>query len=208
MMKVSDIMTTDVITINSFATVSQAVKLMQEQGLLTLIVNRRHPQDAYGIITETDIINKVVAFGKDPKKVRVYEIMTKPCIVVNPDLGIEYVAKLFSNSGIRCAPVIKGELIGIVSSTDILNKGDFIHHPQQEFFSQEIERYVTEARSICEELGYDSQPCKNAWKLVEEIQAEAAHQTGEKPDKTALEEYLEEYPEAKETLMLENWCSG
>ncbi|ACK67614.1 CBS domain containing protein [Rippkaea orientalis PCC 8801] len=208
MLKVSDIMTTDVIIISSFATVAQAVKLMEEQGVLSLIVNRRHPQDAYGIITETDIINKVVAYGKDPKTIRVYEIMTKPCIVVNPDLAVEYAARLFMNTGIRCAPVIQNELLGIISATDILTKSDFIENPKQGFWSQEIERYVTEARSLCQALGHDSEPCKNAWKLVEAIQAEAAHQTGEKPEKTALEEYLEEYPEAKETLILENWCSG
>ncbi|HAC62358.1 MAG TPA: hypothetical protein DCF68_02190 [Cyanothece sp. UBA12306] len=208
MLKVSDIMTTNVVTISSFATVAQAVQLMQEQGLLNLIVNRRHPQDAYGIITETDIINKVVAYGKNPQTIRVYEIMTKPCIVVNPDLGIEYAARLFTNTGIRCAPVIKDQLLGIISATDILTKGDFLDNPKQEFFTQEIEQYVIEARSICEELGYDSQPCKTAWKLVEEIEAEASHQKGEKPQKTALEEYIEEYPEAKEALVLDNWCSG
>ena len=38
--------------------------------------------------------------------------MTKPCIVVNPDLGVEYVARLFANARIRRAPVIKGELLG------------------------------------------------------------------------------------------------
>jgi len=45
--------------------------------------------------------------------------------VVNPDLGVEYVARLFANTGIRVAPIVKDELVGIVSVTDILNKGDF-----------------------------------------------------------------------------------
>jgi len=92
MMKVSDIMTQNVIKIRGSATVDQAVKLMKERGLRALIVDRRHDQDAYGILTETDIIQKVTAFGKDPKKIRVYEVMTKPCIVINPDLAIEYAA--------------------------------------------------------------------------------------------------------------------
>jgi CBS domain-containing protein len=72
----------------------------------------------------------VAAFGKDPKKVRVYEIMTKPCISVNPDLGIEYVARLFANTGIRRAPVIQDTLLGIISVTDILSKSDFVENPK------------------------------------------------------------------------------
>ena len=79
---------------------------------IALIVERRHPQDAYGIVTETDIVYKVVAYGKDPKKVRVYQIMTKPCIAVNPDLGLDYVARLFADNGLLRAPVVQGELLG------------------------------------------------------------------------------------------------
>ncbi|HBE48242.1 MAG TPA: hypothetical protein DDW76_05400, partial [Cyanobacteria bacterium UBA11369] len=76
MLKAADIMTTDVVTIRGSATVAEAVKLMKERSLRALIVERRHDLDAYGIVTETDIVYNVAAFGKDPKKVRVYEIMT------------------------------------------------------------------------------------------------------------------------------------
>jgi CBS domain-containing protein len=48
--------------------------------------------------------------------------MTKPCIVVNPDLGVEYVARLFANTHIHKAPVIQEELLGIVSTTDIVRR--------------------------------------------------------------------------------------
>ncbi len=208
MMKVADIMTTDVITIRSSATVSIAVKLMREKTIHTLIVERRHPQDAYGMITDSDIINEVVASGKNPKHVRVYEIMTKPCLVLNPDLGVEYAAKLFKNSGIRCAPVIKGELLGIVSIFDILNKSEFLNNPIDEQFQKQIEDKINEARKICQTFSHESQACKEAWLLVEELEAEASFYTNKKPKKTALETYLEEYPEATETLTLDNWCSG
>ncbi|MGB5596102.1 MAG: CBS domain-containing protein [Crocosphaera sp.] len=207
-MKVSDIMTKDVITIRSSATVKEAVKLMREKKIHTLIVQRRHPQDAYGIITDSDIVNEVIASGKDPKQVRVYEIMTKPCLVLNPDLGVEYAAKLFKNLGIRCAPVIKDELLGIVSVIDILHKSDFLKNPVEPKLQQQIEQKIAEARAICQEFDYDSQACKEAWLLVEELEAEASFHQNKKPEKTALETYLEEYPEAAETFTLENWCSG
>ena len=133
MLRAADIMTTDVATVRSSATVAEAVKLMQARGWHALIVERRHEQDAYGIITEADIVYKVIAFGKDPAKVRVYEIMSKPCIVINPDLGVEYVARLFSNTRIRRAPVIKGKLLGVISITDILRKSDFVEKPKSNF---------------------------------------------------------------------------
>ena len=207
-MKVADIMTKAVCTIRGSATVAEAVRIMREKGIRSLIVNRRHEEDAYGIVTETDVIKKVAAFGKNPQKVRVYEIMTKPCIVINPDLGIEYAARLFTNTGIHCAPVIKEKLLGIISMNDILTKGDFIDQPKEVFFEQEIKKVVEKARRICREKGHTSAECAAAWDLVEELQAEAAHQRAQKLEKTALEEYLEEYPQAKEALLLDNWCSG
>lgn len=132
-MKAREIMTKEVVTIRGYATVAEAVKLMKEKGLRALVVEPRHDMDPYGLVTETDIVYKVAAFGHDPKKMYVYEIMTKPCIVVNPDLGVEYVARLFAQAGIRRAPVIQGGLLGIISISDILRKSDFVERPKSNF---------------------------------------------------------------------------
>lgn len=204
MMKASDIMTTAVVTIRGSATVAEAVKLMKEKSLRALIVQRRHDQDAYGIVTETDIVYKVTAFGKDPKKVRVYEIMTKPCVVVNPDLGVEYVARLFANTGIRRAPVIQDKLLGIISVTDILTKGDFVEQPKEALFEDKIQEAILQARAVCAEKGPTSAECAAAWDAVEEMQAEAAHQRATVVEKTAFDEYCEEYPEAMEARIYDN----
>ena len=203
-MKIADIMTKDVVTIRGSATVAEAVKVMKEKNLRSLIVERRHDQDAYGIVTETDIVYKVTAFGKDPKQLRVYEIMSKPCIVVNPDLSVEYVARLFANTGIRRAPIIKDKLLGIVSVTDILRKGDFVEQPKEVLLETEIQKAIEKAHAICAEKGSTSQECAVAWDVVEELQAEAAHQRAKKPEKTAFEEYCEEYPEAAEARVYDS----
>ncbi|HIK27023.1 MAG: CBS domain-containing protein [Oscillatoriaceae bacterium SKW80] len=204
MMKAEEIMTKEVVTIRGSATVAEAVKLMKEKNLRVLIVDRRHEQDAYGIVTETDIVYKVAAFGKDPNKTRVYEIMTKPCIVVNPDLGVEYVARLFANTGIRRAPVIDGKLVGIISVTDILRKSDFVEKPKAILLEERIQQAIQEARAICEEKGANSKECAAAWDIVEELQAEAAHQRAQKIEKTAFEIYCEEHPEAIEARIYDN----
>jgi CBS domain-containing protein len=201
MLKASDIMTTNVVTIRGSATVADAVKLMKEKSLRALIVDRRHDQDAYGIVTETDIVYKVTAFGTDAKKVRVYEIMSKPCVAINPDMGVEYVARLFANTGIRRAPVITDKLLGIISVTDILTKGDFVEKPKQLTIQQEIQQAIESARAICAQTGATSKECAAAWDVVEELQAEASHQRAKKPEKTAFEEYCEEFPEAMEARM-------
>jgi len=125
MKKAKDIMSTEVVRIQGSATVKEAINLMKETGLRALIVERRNEEDAYGIVTETDIVYKVIAYGKDPATVQVHEIMTKPVIPANPDLAVEYVARLFANTGIRRAPVIQGEVMGIVSVTDIIHKAVF-----------------------------------------------------------------------------------
>ena len=133
MMKASEIMTREVAMIQGSATVADAVKEMKEKSLRALIVEPRYEGDPYGIVSETDIVYKVAAFGHDPKNMRVYEIMTKPCVVVNPNLGVEYVARLFKNTKIRRAPVVKDALLGIISISDILRKSDFVEKPKSNF---------------------------------------------------------------------------
>ncbi len=150
MIKAEEIMTKDVVTISGSATVAEAVKLMKEKGLRALVVERRTDNDPYGMVTETDIIYKVAAYGKDPKTMRVYEIMTKPCIAVNPELGVEYVARLFANTRIRRAPVIKGSLLGVISISDILRKSDFVEKPKSNF-----ELYCEENPDALEARMYD-----------------------------------------------------
>ncbi|MEO0491531.1 MAG: CP12 domain-containing protein [Cyanobacteria bacterium P01_A01_bin.123] len=204
MMKAADIMTRDVVTIRGSATVAEAVELMKTRGLRALIVEPRHDADPYGMVTETDIIYKIAAYGHDPKQMRVYEIMTKPCIVVNPDLGVEYVARLFAQTRIRRAPVIQGSLLGVISISDILNKSDFVEKPKPLFIEDRIEVAREEARAICEQQGATSPACAAAWDVVEELQMAAADQRGQKQEKSAFQSYCEENPDAPEARVYED----
>lgn len=203
-MKAQEVMTTNVVTIRPLATVKSAVNLMREKNLRSLIVDRRHDGDAYGIITETDIIYKVTAYGKDPSTIKVYEVMSKPCIVVNPELEVEYVARLFANTRIHQAPVINEKLLGVITVGDILHKGDFVDKPKALTLEDEIEKARLNARKICEEKGATSPDCASAWDIVEELQAELAHQKAQKIEKTYFEEYCEENPSAFEARMYDS----
>jgi CBS domain-containing protein len=208
MLKALDIMTKDVATIRSSATITEAVKLMQARNWRALIVERRHPQDAYGIITDSDIVSKVIAYGKDPSKIRVHEIMTKPCIVVNPDLGVEYIARLFADYHLLQAPVIQGELIGIISASDIMGKSKFVELPRTIALEQELQDAIRKSHEMCAKTSPRSEECAAAWDVVDELQAEIAHQEAKRIEKTAFEEFCEEFPEAVRKYELDEWCSG
>ena len=178
MLTARDIMTADVITIDGSATVATAVKIMKEEKLRTLIVepcsNRQNQasdwRDSYGVVTETDIVYKVAAYGYDPKEMRVFEIMTKPCIRVSPDLGVEYVARLFVNTRIRCAPVTEDKLLGVISISDILYKSDFVEKPIQLFIEDRIDAARHNARNVCAAWGATSHECAVAWHVMKELQ--------------------------------------
>ncbi|MBE9030737.1 CBS domain-containing protein [filamentous cyanobacterium LEGE 11480] len=176
MMTAADIMTKEVVTISGSATVADAVKLMKDKGLRALVVEPRDQTDPHGMVTETDIIYKVAAFGHDPKALRVYEIMTKPCIAINPELGVEYIARLFAQTRIRRAPVVSGKLLGVISITDILRKSDFVEKPKRLFIEDELEVARSEAREVCAKEGATAPACAAAWDAVEELQAAAADQ--------------------------------
>lgn len=191
-MRAKHIMTQDVATIRGSATIAEAVKLMRLKELRALVVEPRHSGDAYGMITEMDIVGKVAAYGKDPERVCVYEVMTKPCIFVSPDLDIEYVARLFANTGVWRAPVIEGELLGIISVTDILTKGNFVDKPKLKFLRQELQKAISNARSTAANYGPDSKRAIEAWDIVDEIEAEATYYGLPRSEKSARELFSEE----------------
>jgi CBS domain-containing protein len=118
-----DIMQTEVATVWPDVTVRDAAALMRHHGVRSLIVEKETDDDAYGIITYADIVDKVLAYGFDPAEMHVEEIMTKPLIVVNPSLKVEMVARLFSLNNIGHAPVMEdNKLVGVVSMTDLITE--------------------------------------------------------------------------------------
>ncbi|NLW50456.1 MAG: CBS domain-containing protein [Candidatus Brocadiaceae bacterium] len=118
-------MTRDVVYVDGSVTVAEAIALMREKHVSSLIVKSRNQDDAFGIVTRKDVVNKVVDPGRAPADVKVFEIMTKPLVTVSPGLALKYCARLMNAAGIRRAPVFDGkEIVGMLSNTDIF---DAIH---------------------------------------------------------------------------------
>jgi CBS domain-containing protein len=121
--KVGDVMTRQVIVAPYGNTLLDVAKLMKKHSIgSVIIVEDQSGKHAKGIITERDIVNKVLAMGKDPYKVTVEQIMSKPLRVVRPETTIEDAAKAMKENTIKRLPVVNddNELIGILSEGDIM----------------------------------------------------------------------------------------
>jgi len=126
LVRVRDVMKRHFDMVDGLTTVAEALKTMKKEGTKTLIVNKRHETDEYGIVLLSDIAKGVLARDKSPSRVNVYEVMSKPVISIDPNMDIRYCARLFDRFGLSRAPVIEnGRIIGIVSYTDMVLDGMF-----------------------------------------------------------------------------------
>ena len=118
----SEVMTKHVVDIEPTATVSEAIEKMKQWNVSSLLVQRKSQTDTWGFMTQTDIIEKVIAAGHNPDEVQVHEIMTKPVITVPPSCSLQDCAALMARADIRRVLVFDGQaIVGIVSSSDIFN---------------------------------------------------------------------------------------
>ena len=116
---VKDLMVNHVVHIEATSTVKNAARMMTKFGVSSLIVV--FSDDIVGIVTERDIISRVVASCQDPEEVIVRDIMSEPIIVVSSDTPLVEAVKLMLNEKIKQIPVInhKSDLIGILSITEV-----------------------------------------------------------------------------------------
>jgi len=116
-----DVMSAGIISIDGMATASEAAALMRKERVHSLLVNKRHADDAWGLVSVQDIINGVLIPGKRATEVNIYEIMTKPVMSVPADMDIRYIARLLHRVGMRRAPVEEnGKLIGMVTLSSLV----------------------------------------------------------------------------------------
>ena len=119
--RVRDIMSKTLITINGMATAKEAADTMRAKQVSSLIVEKRHEDDAWGLIAVQDLIEGVIIPGRSFEEVHVYEIMTKPVIMVPAEMDIRYAARLLHRAGIRRAPVEENrELIGMIALRSLI----------------------------------------------------------------------------------------
>jgi len=104
--------------VDSDTKISKAAKLMAQKNIGSLMVKAEGSID--GILTERDILKKVVGKDLDPRTTNVSEIMTLHPLIIDAKATLENAAEIFNNVHIRRLPVIqKGEIVGIVTSRDV-----------------------------------------------------------------------------------------
>ena len=121
--RVREVMKSGVDIVDGMVTVAHALKSMKYPETRTLIVDKRHTDDEYGVVMFRDVAKRVLAPDLSPERINIYEIMSKPVVSVDPQMDVRYCIKLFDRFGLSRAPVIEdGRIIGLVSYTDIVLK--------------------------------------------------------------------------------------
>jgi CBS domain-containing protein len=119
-MLVKDVMSSPVVTMDEDETSNKAAISMDENDLGCIIITNKAGK-SIGIITERDLVIRVLAKNLKPDTVKAKEIMTTPLVTIEPDATITEAARRMNRLDIRRLGVIyKGNLVGLVSSKDIL----------------------------------------------------------------------------------------
>jgi CBS domain-containing protein len=117
-MDVKDVMVKEIITVNPTTKIRDAVELMNKNQIGCLVVTRKGKP--VGIITERDVLKKIVCRCKSPEQTKVSEIMSTPLIVGKVDMNWLEAAKLMLDHDIKKLPILDGEkLVGLLTLTDI-----------------------------------------------------------------------------------------
>jgi signal-transduction protein with cAMP-binding, CBS, and nucleotidyltransferase domain len=120
--KVAAVMKTEIRTIDPMSSVSEAMILMSKNGVSSLVIERRDEHDEYGLIVVSDIAREIIAQGRAPDRVNVYEIMTKPTLTLDSEMDIKYGVRQLSRFRVSRGLVLNHDrdLVGIVTLRDMV----------------------------------------------------------------------------------------
>lgn len=117
-MKIKDVMVKEVITVDVNSTIKEAADIMNKFEIGCLIATK--DGKAVGILTERDLLKRIVSPAKSPRRMKVAAVMSKPIIVVEPEMDLEEAARLMFKMRIKKLPVVeRGQLKGLVTLTDL-----------------------------------------------------------------------------------------
>ncbi|MGC8715757.1 MAG: cyclic nucleotide-binding/CBS domain-containing protein [Thermoplasmata archaeon] len=153
--KVGEVMSRNPLILDHKTILIDGVKNMVSRGISTIIVSK--DSKPIGIVTDRDIVVKVVSRSLDPNKVELGEIMSIPLMVIDKNETLDKAAYIMSKKKIRKLPVIeKGKIVGILSENDIVKIAPDLLAIAEEKSVQEVEeKYYEEERfaGICEVCG-------------------------------------------------------
>ncbi|ODS37750.1 MAG: hypothetical protein A7316_06585 [Candidatus Altiarchaeales archaeon WOR_SM1_86-2] len=164
--KVGDAMTSGIINVKPDDAVQTVAKVMKESDIDSVIVMDKGT--GVGIITERDIIWKIVAERRDPEKARAKDIMASSLITISPGDSIEYAAQMMRDNKVRRLPVVSGKkdlmIIGIITEDDIIRMEPGLHKLIEEYSKWDISNLTIDEGTlsgICEICGNYSDDLKS-----------------------------------------------
>ena len=124
-MRVADIMSADVHSVDGLATVAEAMALMRRHTISSLVVNRRDSDDEFGLLVVSDIAAQVIAANRAPERMHVYEVMSKPVLTLPSDMLARYATRLLVRLGLSRAIVVDHDrnLLGMATLRDLVLAG-------------------------------------------------------------------------------------
>jgi CBS domain-containing protein len=119
-LKLEDVMARNIVSVKGTTTIEKAVKLMNDQGIGSLIVVEQGKP--VGIVTERDMLTRVLLTSNDPKKTEVSAVMSQPLIVGTTQMELEEAVSLMIKHEIKKLPITEdGKLVGLMTLTDVLH---------------------------------------------------------------------------------------
>lgn len=107
--------------IDGLATVRESIERMKEANVRSLVIERSHEGDEYGMVVVSDIANQVIARNRSLDRTNVYEIMSKPVLTLDASMDITYAIRLLGRFGLERSLVIdNNELVGLVTLRDMV----------------------------------------------------------------------------------------
>ena len=118
---VRDWMSKPVVVVDPDSSVRYALTLMRRRKIHSVVVAMSEKNPTYGIVTSTDIRDKIAATGRNPAETSVREIMSGPIFTGNPDWTLMQCSQVMQERHIHHLPIAdeSGTLIGLISATDI-----------------------------------------------------------------------------------------
>ena len=121
MLTVRQVMVPEVVTISPYATLREAMSEMRANRVKSLVVERQHPHDAFGLLSYNELLRVVVAEEGDVDLLNVYDAAVKPAVTVGEDLSVNQAATLMGRYHLNRLVVVRGNaLVGLLAMNDII----------------------------------------------------------------------------------------
>jgi len=154
-MLVKEIMSKPAVTIDHNKTTKAAGQLMRKKRIGILVVTKKGK--AIGVISDADLINKIIVGGKSAQKTKIKDIMSKHLITIAPDADVMEAVKKIKKNNIHRMPVVrKGKVVGLLSLTDIARSSPemaYLLEYRQEMKKQPIVIREETTSGICDSCG-------------------------------------------------------